>query len=40
MGLGLSVAHAIVTAHGGTITVASKPGKGSTFRIEIPAAGQ
>ncbi|MGA8890809.1 MAG: PAS domain S-box protein [Anaeromyxobacteraceae bacterium] len=40
MGLGLSVAHAIVTAHGGAITVASTPGKGSTFRVEIPAAVQ
>ena len=40
MGLGLSVAHAIVTAHGGAITVASMAGKGSTFRIELPAAGQ
>jgi len=39
MGLGLSVAHAIVTAHGGAITVSSTPGAGSTFRIEIPAAG-
>ncbi len=37
MGLGLSVAHAIVTAHGGTLTAASTPGAGSTFRIELPA---
>jgi PAS domain S-box-containing protein len=38
IGLGLSVAHAIVTAHGGTISASSTPGKGSTFRIELPAA--
>ncbi len=38
MGLGLSVAHAIVTAHGGTLTATSTPGKGSTFRIELPPA--
>jgi PAS domain S-box-containing protein len=38
MGLGLSVAHAIVTAHGGAISATSTPGKGSTFRIELPPA--
>jgi PAS domain S-box-containing protein len=38
IGLGLSVAHAIVTAHGGTISATSTPGKGSTFRIELSAA--
>jgi signal transduction histidine kinase len=37
-GLGLPTAHAIVAAHGGTLTVESRPGKGATFRIELPAA--
>ncbi|MGA8892073.1 MAG: ATP-binding protein [Anaeromyxobacteraceae bacterium] len=36
MGLGLPICHAIVTAHGGSLTVASEPGKGSTFRMELP----
>jgi two-component system NtrC family sensor kinase len=38
MGLGLPVCHAIVTAHGGTITVTSALGEGSTFRVELPVA--
>ncbi len=37
-GLGLPISHAIVTAHGGTLTVESEVGKGSTFRVELPAA--
>ncbi|WP_258525619.1 cell wall metabolism sensor histidine kinase WalK [Paenibacillus sp. YN15] len=38
-GLGLSIAHKIVEMHGGSITVASKPGEGAAFTVLIPAAG-
>jgi signal transduction histidine kinase len=37
-GLGLAVAREIVAAHGGRIAVASAPGEGATFRIELPVA--
>ena len=40
MGLGLAVSHAIVTSHGGSLTATSVVGEGSTFRIELPAAGE
>ncbi len=36
VGLGLFVARRIVEAHGGRITVASVPGKGATFTVELP----
>jgi signal transduction histidine kinase len=35
-GLGLYIARAIVDAHGGSISVASEPGRGTSFTIDMP----
>jgi len=37
-GLGLTIAREIVTAHGGKIAVASRPGEGTTFTFRLPIA--
>ncbi|MDH5490876.1 MAG: ATP-binding protein [Myxococcales bacterium] len=36
-GLGLAVAHDIVDAHGGSLHVETELGRGSTFRVRLPA---
>ncbi|WP_263359745.1 sensor histidine kinase [Acidicapsa ligni] len=36
-GMGLAITRAILAAHGGSIDVQSTPGKGTTFRLQIPA---
>jgi two-component system cell cycle sensor histidine kinase/response regulator CckA len=36
-GLGLSTVHSLVTTHGGDISIHSKPGEGTTFKIYFPA---
>ncbi|HVZ79119.1 MAG TPA: ATP-binding protein, partial [Gemmatimonadaceae bacterium] len=35
-GLGLSVCYSIIADHGGRIDVQSQPGRGATFRVELP----
>jgi signal transduction histidine kinase len=37
-GLGLTIAHGIVAAHGGRIWVESTPGEGATFHVALPHA--
>jgi signal transduction histidine kinase len=37
-GLGLPLAHAIAVAHGGELTVSSRPGEGTTFTLALPTA--
>ena len=35
-GLGLYISHDIVKRHGGSLTVLSEPGRGTTFTVELP----
>jgi signal transduction histidine kinase len=35
-GLGLAIVQSVVSDHGGRISVESAPGRGTTFRIELP----
>lgn len=37
LGLGLYITRLIVEAHGGKVTVASNPDRGSTFRVRLPS---
>ena len=39
-GLGLAVSYGIVREHSGNMSVESTPGKGASFRVELPLAGK
>jgi len=40
LGLGLSVCHTIVSAHGGTLRAANNPDRGATFTVTLPLSGE
>jgi two-component system, NtrC family, sensor histidine kinase HydH len=40
MGLGLPISREIAERHGGTLTVRSEPGEGTTFTLRVPLASQ
>ena len=37
-GLGLSIVDSLVRAHGGSVAVASTPGRGTAFTLRLPLA--
>jgi two-component system cell cycle sensor histidine kinase/response regulator CckA len=39
-GLGLRIVHRAIRAHGGQLQIDSQPGRGTTVRIDLPAAPQ
>jgi signal transduction histidine kinase len=38
-GLGLAVVQRIVDAHGGSVSLQSRPGEGARFAVRLPATG-
>ena len=34
--LGLAIVHGLVTAHGGTVSVSTAPGRGADFQVKLP----